>query len=163
MRTSNAYTLIEVMIYSALVAMIMGSVFATVHYFSNTRMRNRDRETVLTNERFLGMKIEALFNGVTAASVSPQTGTANEIQVTRNGMLQFVLDQNASGVRLRRDSNGDGSVADEVSTTLTNQHVTVTGFLATRTIENGQPVVLIEATLSGSQYSRIFVKKVYFL
>ncbi len=158
-----AFTLIELLLYSSLVTIIVGSFVATSYY--STRANERDREllAVIENQRFLNYKLDWLLQNVAASTILPAANPASYLEVTQSNQGRFMLDQNGTTLRLRFDSNNDGAITGaDTATALTNNHVQVSNLVVTRSTSNDRTELNITANLAG-RYSAMTLKRTYYL
>jgi len=101
---ASGFTLIEVIIYSALVSLIMMSVFVVVYYVIEANDRSMAKFIAEEEANFLLKKISWVLNGVSAIN-SPAAGASdsklsvNKINFPDNPV---VIDFEANNIRIKR-------------------------------------------------------------
>jgi Tfp pilus assembly protein PilE len=154
----RGFTLIETVIYTGLVALILG-IFSTIVYTSTTNVRKEtDKNSVLENQVFVKQKIDSLLNGVSVASVVPTSGSAATLSLTYPDTSQAQVSLINGAITITRTASG---VSD--ANKITNNRVTASNLLFTRATVNGQPTLTLTATLAGttttSQMNQTFYLK----
>lgn len=161
----NGFTLIETLLYAALLTLIMG-IFSSVVYNATSSIRkDTDQNNVLANELFLQQKVHSILNTAFTNDISPASGSAAQMGITQQLSEQFgvvtspvTFDLAGGVVRITRQIGGPG-----VNETLavTNNKVTASNLLFTRDTLNGEPIMTMTVTLTGKTTVRNTVKTYY--
>ncbi len=159
-------TLLEVLLYSALVSVIIGAFFLTSNFFLLARDRDQERAEVYENQRFLTQKIETLLSGATADIVLPASGTGTVLGVGQgNGTYKSLhLTGTNLSLGIGTDVNND-KIIDSYSSdvAITNTHVTISNFSIQRLLLNSQSAFQIQATFQGKYNLILYTKTEYLL
>lgn len=118
----NGFTLIEVLIYSALLAIFIGAAFAFISSILGTTDTLLEKNEVISNREFVERKIKWIFSG--ASEVLEPEPMSSSSKLKLNGSLANIYPAILSleGNKLML------SVGGGASTTITNNRVRVTEF-----------------------------------
>lgn len=152
MTARSGFTLIETLIYIALVGVLVGGGVAAAFYIIDTSGKNRTDVSVQAEGLFLLRKIDWVIMGVTAVAEPAPGTTATALEVTKTGVGTIRVD--AASEQARISVNGAPAVA------LTNDRVHIQYLQFTRTTEAGKPdrldttITIDGKTFSFSKYVR---------
>lgn len=107
-RNNNGFTLLETLLYSALVTVIVTfSVFA-VHHFLDTTYRIKTQKELSENQRFLEQKIQWVLQSVSTINSPALNATSTSLSVDKigYGSNPAVIDVDSGIARLKK---GTGS------------------------------------------------------
>ena len=155
------FSFIELIIYSSLVAMIIGQFLITFQLLSSSSQKDKERHTLIENEQFLHRKIEWLLYGVSPNEIWVIDST---LYVQRATGEYYGLYRNNSTLQLASANNIDSDPEPDsiaVSNKVTNNHITVTSFAVSKQTVNGQTAVHVQATLQGRNGTINFDKTMY--
>lgn len=157
----RGFTLLETLLYSGLVMLVIGVLVMSSLSLFESYDKDRGRQAVLENITFVDQKLDWLFDGVVATTVSPLSGSAAVVTATRPDGAQVGVGLQNGAIVMLTDTNGDGQVnSTDTGTALTNSRVTVSDFTVTRAAPNGQAVLSIAATVAGQTSTQSFTKQV---
>ncbi len=162
-RSPAGLSLVEVLLYSALVSAIVGVFMTSANGMITASQRDRERAAVSENWRFISQKLNWLLEQVNQGSVTPASGAAAVLTFQKANGTRYQLDSNGS-LRLWRDSNGDGLFTSaDVVYPISNSHAQISGLLFTRLTINGQAAARVQMTLTGRYQISQFDQTYFFL
>lgn len=157
------YTLLELIIYTALVSMIVLQCLTAVFLLINSSQRDRERHDMLESEQFVTEKLNWLFTGVKGTAVwSAQSSTVLYFQNPSGAYQALSVASNQLQLSNASDTNSDG-IPDTTSNPnkLTNNHSTVSSPLFEVLTINGQKAAHIHVTMQGVNQTDTFDKVIY--
>ncbi len=141
----KGFTLIEILIYSALVALMMSFAVMTTYSLMDNAARTQQKNALLENQEFVLAKLQWVLSGVTAINNPAADGTPGAIlSVDKVNSLQnpFVLDLQSGALRLSRA--GGQPIA------LTNSSITVSNLSFTNIVSGTNSTIRATATLTNA-------------
>lgn len=146
MMPERGFTLLETIIYIAMVGLLIGGGVAAGLYIIDTSEKNRTDVNIQTEGLFLIGKIDWAITGATAVTEPAAGATDNVLEVTKTGM--GVVRISVSSEQAELSVNGAPAVA------LTNDRVHVQSLQFTHAIETGKPPRIDAAvTIDGNVFS----------
>jgi len=141
--------------------MIVGAFLSAAFFLITTSQRDRERNDLLENERFMASKVSWLFYGVRPNKI---WSVGPVIYVQRPNGSYYALSSSNGTLQLApaTDTNGD-SIPDAYSggVKLNNNHASVISPQLTVAMVNGQKAVQIQLSLQGKNETRSFVRTEY--
>jgi hypothetical protein len=159
-------TLLETLIYSALVTVIISVAILTAVTFRSSIDRDAGRMELTSNAQFVSQKIDQLTLGLMANQVVVPETQGNVLEINKGtGTSRFQLEVIDSRLALRRDTSGDGVLTSaDTALFLVSRHVVVSSFSVVRSTENGQPTLRLDVVLtSGDNLTQHIERKVVLL
>lgn len=157
-------TYIELLVYSSIVMIIVGVFVMFSGYLIRSTERDRESQSVVTNQRFVEDKMESLLYGITSANIWPGSGSDTVLYYRESGGSFKAIHLSNGKIYLSSasDTNNDGTPETVGSgSPLTNSHVTASGVTVDRLTTNGQQVVRFQASLQGKYISTTIDKRIY--
>lgn len=161
-KVASAFTLIELLIYGAIVSVIVGGFLFTAHYFITSSDKDNERQALYRNESFLRRKFDVLLLGLNESQIQPAAGTAARLEIQRTCVDFIALELVDGQLVLRKNTNGDCVLdTNDQSFRLSDSHVTVSDVSFTRVTHNSAPGIQFQATLTGRFQNATIDKTVY--
>lgn len=109
------FTLIEVLIYAALTAMILSFSLLTVYELLNSGDRGRNLKELAENQKLLEQKIHWTLQGISAINSPAAGATTTSLSIDKIGYSQnpVIIDVDAETARLKRGSGSPIPVTDD--------------------------------------------------
>lgn len=143
----RGFTLIETLIYAAIVAGFITIAFLAVYQMIDSSGRLRNQQEINENQRFLIQKLDWILNSADAINSPPLGGSGNTLSVNKLNFAQnpLVVDVIDGAVRLL---SGGG-----LPVSLTNNYASTTNLLFEHLNLSGQSAIRITGTLSNASAS----------
>lgn len=140
----TGFTLIEVLIYSALIAVFIGSTIAIAYNFLESGANTRSRVKLAEQQQFLRQKIEWVLRGASTINSPPVGSSGTSLSVNKSGSSEnpFVIDLSSGVVRLQTASHGPLAITDP---SIAVSGLTFDNFAFSQTTKN---TVRVRATLT---------------
>ena len=117
MKNNKGFTIIEVIIYLALFAFIIGAGVSTSYYLIDASAKGKAEVNTIAEAEFMLRKIDWALTG--SILNSPTSGSDNLLSVNKNGLVEIRWNENASSTQI--------SIANGPWERLTSERVMVTG------------------------------------
>ncbi len=158
-------SLLELIMYSALVSIILGIFFFSTTSYISSSERDRERAAVDSSQLFLEQKIHSLLNGAGSSTLIPFTGASGStlgVRQANGSYLVIYLNQAKVYYATGTDGNNDGIIDTYTGAVpLTNSHITVTSFVFNRQTTNSQTSITVQATVQGKFKTSQLIKTEY--
>lgn len=145
----HGFTLIEILIYCALIALLLTATLGIAYEFLQSSAATKSRVILAEQQQFLRQKIEWVVRGSSAINAPSVGSSASTLSVNKTNSAEnpFVIDTVSGVVRLQ--------TASQVALPITDPAVTVSGLTFTTyafsaTTKN---TVRVRATLTTTQTS----------
>lgn len=148
---NGGFTLIEILLYSVILAVFLGATFAFLGSILGSTDTLLEQNEVLANQEFVERKLDWLVSYATAVT-APATNTSSTVSFTittaSSSLNPAVFSKNGNELWL--------SLAGGVSTTLTGSRVKLTDFIAEKIVAtSSSPILKIYFALESTIYKKI--------
>ncbi|MEO8637468.1 MAG: prepilin-type N-terminal cleavage/methylation domain-containing protein [Candidatus Taylorbacteria bacterium] len=145
---SRGFTLIESLIYIALLALIMGSFLQTAYQVIANENAMSEKVLLIEETNFLLKKIDSLFAGVTSVSVPALGSSGSTLSLRGSGIsLTLSFDPAGKSIMLRRGASPENK--------LNSDFVSIDALSFEHESANGKEFVKVFLTIKGEVYELI--------
>ena len=146
-RKTTGFTLIEPLIYAAIVAGFITVSLSVVYQMIDFSGRLRNQREINENQRFLIQKLDWILNSADTINSPPLGGSGNTLSVNKLNFAQNPLVVDADGGAVRLSSGGGLPVP------LTNNYASTTNLIFEHLNFSGQSALRITGTLFNASAS----------
>lgn len=144
LKTDGGFTLIETIIYSALLSIVIGMVLLAVFQIIDSQDRARSRTEVEEEANFLFAKIKWALTGFQTINQPAVNSTSSLLSVNKYNFSQnpLVFDLASGALRLRRGSGA--------TTTINSENITINSLIFSHLAASGTAPAAMKVKMAAS-------------